>query len=320
MKTWVPLLCLASFFGGLAGAAAQDRPASGGVGIFAVTLFDPDETGHRGDLVILDVWEGSPAAAAGVQRGDVVVAIDGLSVAGKDVQQAFKEALHGRAGGKVHLGLLRPAEGLRRLEVELTRTADFPPRQNPAFETFAYTVPRAWRLESYSFPLPWSPQLAYRGIEDILFVPDFADRAAAGYHALVWVWWLDGHPAVGADMLRSTLLEYFRGLSGERGKNNKFTPQLDKVAADVSALPSGDTGASGGPAAATQTAIDAYRGEVVTYNPQGELITLQVDVELPRCPDPNHTAILFRLATRPREAPIWKDLQAVTSTFRCRRG
>ena len=309
MRIWVPLFCLASLLHSLAGAAAQG-PATG-VGLTVTTLFNPGETGNRGGLVVLDVWEGTPAAAAGVQKGDVVVAIDGVQVAGKDATQVFAEALHGPAGGKVHLTLVRPADGLRRLEVDLARVA-VGLRQNPSLESFAYAVPRSWRLESYSFPLPWSPRLAFSGIEDILFVPDFADRAAPGYHALVWVWWLDGRPAVNADTLRSTLLEYFRGLSQERGTNYKFTPQLEKVTATLSAI------APGVPTTA-RPAIAAFRGEVVTYNQQGDLITLVVDVETPQCPDPGHTAILFRLATQPREAPIWKDLQAVTTSFRCRR-
>jgi hypothetical protein len=63
-----------------------------------------------------------------------------------------------------------------------------------------------------------------------------------------------------------------------------------------------------------------YRAEVVTYNRQGELITLQAEIDAPRCPDPDHTALLIRLATRPHEDPIWKGLRAVTGSFRCHRG
>jgi hypothetical protein len=298
-----------AFLPGPAGAVAA--ALEGTLGLTAAALFDADQTSKRGDLVILEVWDGTPAAAAGLQRGDVIVAIDGVPVAGKDASQAFKSQLHASAGGpggpgsKVHLTLVRPAEGMRQLKVDLQRVA-LPIRQNPAFETFGYRVPRSWRVESYSFPLPWSPRLAYQGMEDVLFVPDFTDRKAPGYHGLVWVWWLDGHPAVDAAMLQRILIEYFRGLSQERGTNNKFTPRLENVTARVSA-------AAGAPAGT------AFRGEAVTYNPQGELITLQVEVELPRCPDAGHEAILFRLATQPPATPIWKDLRTVTGTFRCRR-
>jgi PDZ domain len=298
---------------GIVSAAVQ--APEGTLGFTAMTLFDEAQVGHRGDLALLDVWEGGPAAAAGLRQGDVVVAIDGVQAAGKVAREAFKEQLHGAAGGRVHLTVLRPGEGFRKMEVDLIRSA-FPQRQNPSFEPFAYTVPRTWRLENYSFPLPWAPQLPYRGVEDVLFVPDFDDRAAAGYHGLVWVFWLDGRPAIDAGTLRSLLLGYFRGLSQERGGNANFTPDLEKVAATVSPIGAPPSGA----AATARPTADAYRAQVVTYNRQGELITLQAEIDAPRCPDSDHTALLIRLATRPHEDPIWKDLRAVTASFRCHRG
>lgn len=311
MRNCLPLFCIVGLLHGLAGAAAGEPP-SGTLGFRATTLFDTDEESNRGALVVLDVWDGTPAAAAGLQRGDLIVAIDGVKVAGQDAGKVFKNELHGGIGGKVRLTVLRPAEALRKLEFDLTRVA-LPQMQNPAFETFGYSVPGSWNVETYGFPLPWSPKLSYSGIEDVLLVPGFDDRASPAYHGVVWVWWLDGHPAVDAAMLRSTLVEYFRGLSQERGANAKFTPRLERVTATVSSA------ATATPAAAAP-AINAFRGEVVTYNQWGELITLQVDVDAPQCPDASHTAILFRLAPRPREAPIWQDLRAVTKSFRCRRG
>jgi hypothetical protein len=127
---------------------------------------------------------------------------------------------------------------------------------------------------------------------------------------------LDGRPAIDAGTLRSLLLGYFRGLSQERGGNAHFTPDLEKVAATVSPIGAPPSGA----AATAGPTADAYRGEVVTYDRQGELITLRVEIDAPRCPDPDHTALLVRLATRPQEDPIWRDLRAVTASFRCHRG
>ena len=309
MRNCFRLCCVVGLLHGLAGAAAE--APSGTLGFRATALFDDGQSSNRGDLVVVDVWEGTPAAAAGVQRGDLVVAIDGVAVAGKNAGRVFKDQLHGAVGGKVRLTLLRPAEALRKLNVDLTRVA-FPQRENPSFETFGYSVPGSWTVETYSFPLPFAPKVPLSGIEDVILVPGFDDRSSPSYHGVVWVWWLDEHPAVAAAMLRSTLVEYFRGLSQERGANAKFTPQLEKVTATVSPMAPA-TPAAAGPA------VSAFRGEVVTYNQWGDLITLQVDAEAAQC-DAEHTAILFRLAPRPREAAIWKDLRAVTSSFRCRRG
>jgi len=310
MRLRLQLFALAGLLGGQGVALAQMDVSD--LGLTLTPLFDAAATGNRGPAVVLDVWEGTAAAAAGVERGDLVTAVNGNRVAGKDFPAAFKAASEAPPGSVVRLTLLRPGDGFRRIELDLKASATVPQRENPRFEPFAYTVARSWRLESYDFPLPWAPRIALRGIEDVLFAPGFRDHAAPGYHALVWVWWLDGHPAVNADMLNATLREYFRGLSQERGTNHGFTPQLERVTAAIQPL----APPAGHPARA---AVAAYRGEVVTYNTEGQLITLLVEVESPPCDDRAHTPILFRLATQPRPSAIWQDLQTVTGSFRCRR-
>jgi S1-C subfamily serine protease len=59
-------------------------------------------------LLVLDVLADSPAAAAGVQRGDVVVAFDGVSITGADDLHRMLTAE--RAGRALPLALLRRAE------------------------------------------------------------------------------------------------------------------------------------------------------------------------------------------------------------------
>jgi PDZ domain len=310
MRLRLQLFALASLLGGQGVALAQMDVRD--LGLTLTPLFDAAASGNRGPAVVLDVWEGTAAAAAGVERGDLVTAVDGNRVAGQDFSAAFKAASEAPPGSVVRLTLLRPGDGFRRIELDLKASATVPLRENPRFESFAYKVARSWRLESYEFPLPWAPRIAWRGIEDVLFAPGFRDRAAPAYHALVWVWWVDGHPAVDAETIAATLREYFRGLSQERGTNHGFKPQLEKVTVAIQPL----APPAGHPARA---AVAAYRGEVVTYNTEGQLITLLVEVESPPCDDRAHTPLLFRLATQPRPSAIWQDLQTVTDSFRCRR-
>ncbi len=190
---------------------------------------------------------------------------------GQDAIAVFAGGLRGPVGGNVKLSVVRVAEDQRLFEVELTRVA-FPQRANLATEPFAYSFPRNWRFETLDFPLPWAPQLAYHGREDIPFAPGFDVRNRQSYHSLDWIWWLEGQPTIDADSLRSTLVTYFRGLSRERGTTYKFSPTLDKVSVTVrpAALPGGTT---------------KYTGSAVIYDTHGELITLRFDVErqtLPR--------------------------------------
>ena len=66
-------------------------------------------------VLVLDVAAGGPVAAAGVQRGDVVVAFDGEPIVGVD--DLHRSLTEERAGRTVTLTLLRRAE---MLEVPVT--------------------------------------------------------------------------------------------------------------------------------------------------------------------------------------------------------
>jgi hypothetical protein len=289
--------------------AQLDVPAAG---LTIAALYNASDTGSHGPAVILEVWEGTEAAKRGLQRGDVIFSLNGTAVGGKDLREAMRPALEAQPGAELRFTYMRPIDGMRQLKTTLHALAAPPLRRNPGFEAFGYQVSRSWSLENYSFPLPWAPDIAYQGIEDVLFAPAFAQRSSAQYHALVWFWWLDGQPTIDAGALREVLSRYFRGISQERGTNHGFTPDLGKVTVTIDrARP--ETSAHS--AAATAT----YRGQMTTYNPEGELITLYVEAETPRCRDSGHTPILFRLATQPTATPVWGDLRTVTATFRCRR-
>jgi S1-C subfamily serine protease len=58
--------------------------------------------------LVLEVVAGGPAAAAGVQRGDVIVALDGASIAGVD--DLHRALTAERAGGAIEATVLRRAE------------------------------------------------------------------------------------------------------------------------------------------------------------------------------------------------------------------
>jgi carboxyl-terminal processing protease len=58
----------------------------------------------RDGIMIEEVLQGSPAAKAGLQNGDLMTAVDGESLAGKSVEQS-SELIRGRAGTTVRLQL-----------------------------------------------------------------------------------------------------------------------------------------------------------------------------------------------------------------------
>lgn len=70
-------------------------------------------------LRVARVFDGSPAKEAGMREGDVVIAVNGTSIAGKDADVATAQ-IKGKPGTEVTLSVLRPSTGDER-ELKLTR-------------------------------------------------------------------------------------------------------------------------------------------------------------------------------------------------------
>jgi carboxyl-terminal processing protease len=64
---------------------------------------------QEGQLTIVAVFEGSPAASAGIQAGDVILEIDGVSTSGMDLYDAVL-VVRGDSGTSVSLLILRQGE------------------------------------------------------------------------------------------------------------------------------------------------------------------------------------------------------------------
>lgn len=61
-----------------------------------------------GELVVLAVVEASPAAAAGILPGDLIIAVDGHALRGKEFADVVTRYLWGPAGSATVLTLMRP--------------------------------------------------------------------------------------------------------------------------------------------------------------------------------------------------------------------
>ena len=64
-------------------------------------------------LLVVQVFKGSPAAEAGIKPGDVIVAVEGKSIAGQSSQLSTAK-IKGPEGTDVGIGVLRPSTGRKR--------------------------------------------------------------------------------------------------------------------------------------------------------------------------------------------------------------
>jgi carboxyl-terminal processing protease len=83
-------------------------------------------------LQVIDVFPGSPAARAGIQRGDVIVAVGSTSLANRP-SNFGSHLIHGRAGTRV---MLTVARGRRKLVFSIVRANLVVPVANESIVTY----------------------------------------------------------------------------------------------------------------------------------------------------------------------------------------
>ena len=82
----------------------------GGVGIIVAQLFDPKTDNNIGPLVVLKVFDNTPAAKQGVEKGDVITHIDGKPTAGEKFIKLVSEKLRGPIGTSLEITIRRTGE------------------------------------------------------------------------------------------------------------------------------------------------------------------------------------------------------------------
>lgn len=306
-RQWIRYsLALAFFFLTSVTALGQEP---GTLGLTVVQLYSDAQQNKRGVLIARSVKTGSAAADAGIAAGDIVVSVNGTPAEGHDTGELGRAGLSGMVGDSVRLMVAKmnhPPE-----EIVLKRMP-YPPHVNPATDAFQYSVPGNWQMDPrYPFPLPWAPSIERKGFEDLAFAPGFDNTNSPEYHSYLIVWWLDGKQVLTAKELEKDMVTYFRGLAEQRGRNNKFTPDLTKVAASY-------RDSDGQPSFGGEPAKN-FAGTVTLYDRHGELITLHSEIIASACTKTGNTAVFFSMSKEPRPAPLWKRLDAVRDGFRCER-
>lgn len=94
------LVWLALLPAGVCVSLAADKPF-GSIGLQVVPV-------ATGELVVLRAIEGSPALTAAIRPGDLIVEVDGVSLAGTNFSEVVPRYLWGEPGSSVTLKYLRP--------------------------------------------------------------------------------------------------------------------------------------------------------------------------------------------------------------------
>lgn len=105
--TAISITLFLSCFTGNVVLAVDER---GGIGLKTSQLYDytTEEDNKRGSMVVLDIFNGSPAQRHGIQKGDLIIKINNETTKGKDFQDLLHNCLRGPSFTNVILEIWRP--------------------------------------------------------------------------------------------------------------------------------------------------------------------------------------------------------------------
>ena len=124
----VAVIFLSLSFGSISNVAHAKEEKFGGLGLKVAQIYEQGTENHMGSLVVLDVFDGTPASKSGIQRGDVITHVSSEPTKGKTFKYLIMEKLRGKIGSKADI-LIERAGVKTPLNFSLTRIEIVVPEQ-----------------------------------------------------------------------------------------------------------------------------------------------------------------------------------------------
>ena len=95
----------------LTSGAATAVEETGGIGMKISQLYNytTTEDDKRGSIVVLDIYKGSPAQKYGIQKGDIILKVNGQNTKKADFLTILHDHLRGPSFTEVKLEIWRPS-------------------------------------------------------------------------------------------------------------------------------------------------------------------------------------------------------------------
>ncbi|HWY09804.1 MAG TPA: hypothetical protein VN026_00690 [Bacteroidia bacterium] len=170
---------------------------------------------------------------------------------------------------------------------------------------YALPTPKNWGTEKILFPIKFAPQIDYKGIEEIRFMPGWARMDSSEYWSYDFLWYLDGRIIFEPVMLESKMKVYYEGLAAATKSvpREKLIPVIAKFQYDVTA----------------KDDIKTFIGtiEMLDYMMQEKLL-LNCKIHWRNC-GKNKTVVFFELSPKPVTHKVWEGLDKVWTDFNCKK-
>lgn len=173
---------------------------------------------------------------------------------------------------------------------------------------YALSTPPGWTTERFPIPIVFAPQIPYKGVEDLRFMPGWSKQTQEDYWSYVFLWWLEGNPTITAASLQANLTAYYSGLLTQNTDRNR--PIVKKIPT-VAVIKKIKTTANEDP---------RYGGTITMLDYMSQrAITLNCFIYVKRCKEQNRMGIFFELSPQPAGHAVWSRLHSIQSSFLCRK-
>ncbi len=168
---------------------------------------------------------------------------------------------------------------------------------------YTFTVPEGWRVERTEFPPYFSPNIIYKGFEEIHFPPGWGNISTEDYWSVSYLLRLNGKQKIDEDVLQNMFKTYYGGLVADNTTRRNI--QADKLV----------------PVTAKLKKITAEPGDMETYT--GIVNSLDYMAMVPitfNCrvhvkAGKNTTPVLFEISPKPFAHPIWQTMEKTVQAF-----
>ncbi|MDB5090737.1 MAG: hypothetical protein JWR09_4731 [Mucilaginibacter sp.] len=174
---------------------------------------------------------------------------------------------------------------------------------------YVFPMPERWTMERTSFPPSYSPNVPYKGFEDIHFPPGWGDSKTDDYWTVSYLFRLNGKHNMDAATLQDFLKVYYEGLVADNVPR-RHIPKEKLV-----------------PINASLKKIKTDKGDLETYS--GVISSLDYLAQVPiklncrihlKPGGENFTPLLIEVSPKPYEHPIWQKMEQTVEQFQCGTG
>jgi hypothetical protein len=174
---------------------------------------------------------------------------------------------------------------------------------------YTFPMPAGWTMERTDFPPAYSPNVPYKGFEEIHFPPGWGDASTEDYWTVSYLFRLEGKQPMDAARLQDFINVYYEGLIADNVlRRNIPKEKLVPVSAKLA------------PAKTEKGDSATFTGSVSSFDWLAQApILLHCRVHIKPGGD-NFTPLLIEFSPKPFEHAIWQKMEVTTEQFQCGTG